>query len=50
MITEEKKSQFLRILTSMSNVELNEFIKSKGKKPKLIPMCILVKHEQEDDD
>jgi hypothetical protein len=45
----EKEDQFIRILTSMSNRELNDFIKSKGKGPKLVPMCVLVRDHSDDE-
>ena len=36
------KEKFIQILTSISDVDLNEFIKRKGKPPKPCNMCVIV--------
>ena len=41
--THENKRDFIKILTSMSDVELNEYIKTHGKPPKQVIMCRVVK-------
>jgi hypothetical protein len=46
MLSDNKKEQFIRILTSMTNVELNDYIKSHGKGPKMVQMCVLVKKDK----
>lgn len=40
--TYNKKEDFLLLLSSMTNNELNDFIKNHGSKPKKIPMCYLL--------
>lgn len=39
----EKRRDFIKILSSMSDVEINDFIKSHGKPPKPVIMCRVVK-------
>lgn len=40
--THENKRDFIKILTSMSDVELNEYIKTHGKPPKPVVMCRII--------
>lgn len=40
--TYDNKRDFIKILTSMSDVELNEYIKTHGKPPKPVIMCRIV--------
>ena len=40
--THDNKRDFIKILTSMSDVELNEYIKTHGKPPKPVIMCRII--------
>jgi len=41
------RKDFLDILTSMTDTELNDYIKAKGKPPKKVVMCRIVDKEKE---
>ena len=43
---EKKKKSFIDELTSMTKEEINEYIKKKGKKPKLIPLIYFMDEEE----
>ena len=43
--TDKKKRDFIAILASMSDTELNNFIKMNGKPPKPVVMCRIVSKE-----
>ena len=43
--TEKKKRDFIAILSSMTDTELNNFIKMNGKPPKPVVMCRIVDKE-----
>lgn len=39
----DKKRDFIKILSSMSDTEINDYIKTYGKGPKPVIMCTIVK-------
>lgn len=41
--THDKRRDFIQLLASMSDVEINEYIKNHGKPPKPVVMCRVVK-------
>ena len=42
----EKKRDFIKILSSMRDVEINDFILKNGKPPKQVIMCRLLKKDE----
>lgn len=45
--THERKRDFIKILSSMSDTEINDYIKEHGKRPKLVEMCVIVRKDKE---
>lgn len=41
--THNKKRDFIKILSSMSDTEINNYIKTHGKGPKPVVMCTIIK-------
>lgn len=41
-----KKSNFIKELTTMTKEEIDDFLKRKGKEPKLIPLIYFVEKEK----
>ena len=41
--THEKKRDFIQLLMSMTDTEINDYIKRHGKGPKPVVMCTIVK-------
>ena len=46
--TYDKKQDFIELLASMSDNDINEYIKRHGKKPKKVLTCRVVKKEAND--
>ena len=40
--THENKRDFIQLLMSMTDTEINDYIKAHGKGPKPVEMCIIV--------
>lgn len=46
MKTYNKKKDFIKIISSMNNTELNDYIKTHGSKPKPVVMCRIINKEK----
>jgi hypothetical protein len=42
MKTHDKKRDFIQILSSMNDTEINDYIKQHGKGPKPVVMCVII--------
>ena len=47
MKTYEKKEDFIQVLESLTDKEINDYIKKKGKPPKIVMMCHMIKEMEE---
>lgn len=45
--THNKKKDFISILASMTDTEINDYIKTNGKGPKPVVMCVLINNKEE---
>lgn len=48
--TYNKKKDFIELLASMTDTQLNDYIKTHGKRPKPVVMCTIVKERKENND
>lgn len=45
MKTHDKKDDFIKIISSMTDTEINDYIKAHGKGPKPVVMCRIIEEE-----
>lgn len=48
MKTHNKKKDFIETISSMTNKQLNDYIKQYGSKPKPVVMCRIIDRKKED--